>query len=294
MKKKNQALKNTLSFIIFAGPAVLVFSAVILLAFINGIQLTFTDWNGLADSYNYVGFDNYIAAFTDKTFWESLIRTFRYVICVVLFTNIIAFLIAFFLTRGYKGQGFFRVAFFTPNLIGGVILGIVWKFVFSQVFTQIGSKYEISLFENNWLSTPDTAFFALVVVAVWQLAGYLMLIYMAGIISLPKDVQEAAKLDGAVGWKNIRHIVVPLIMPSVTIAVFMSVKTAFMAYDVNLALTNGGPYQSTELVAMRVYNEAFQAENYGVGQTEALILFVIVAVISIIQVAVTKSKEVEA
>ncbi|HIQ95720.1 MAG TPA: sugar ABC transporter permease [Candidatus Limivivens merdigallinarum] len=294
MKKKNKALKNTMSFLVFAGPAVLVFFAVILVAFFNGIQLTFTDWNGLSDSYQYIGLTNYANALSDTAFWDSLGRTFKYVVCVVAFTNIIAFLIAFFLTRGYKGQGIFRVAFFTPNLIGGVVLGIVWKFVFSQVFTQIGSKYGMALFKNNWLSTPDSAFIALVVVAVWQLAGYLMLIYMAGIISLPKEVQEAARLDGAVGWKNIRHIVIPLIMPSVTIAVFMSIKTAFMAYDVNLALTNGGPFQSTELVAMRVYNEAFQAENYGVGQTEALILFAIVAVISIIQVILTKSKEVEA
>lgn len=149
-------------------------------------------------------------------------------------------------------------------------------------------------FKNNWLSAPDTAFIALIVVAVWQMAGYLMLIYMAGIISVPKEVQEAARLDGALGLKNVRYIVVPLIMPSVTICAFMSIKSAFMAYDVNLSLTNGGPFQSTELVAMRVFNKAFQAEQYGVGQTEALILFLIVAAISVTQVALTKRQEVEA
>ena len=291
---KSSKIKNVVSFLVFAGPAVTVFFLVIILAFINGIKLTFTDWNGLSDTYQYIGFKNYVDAFADTAFWTSLGRTFQYVICVVVFTNIIAFLIAYFLTRGYKGQGFFRVAFFTPNLIGGVILGIVWKFVFSEVFVQLGRKYEIGIFKSNWLSSPDTAFLAMVVVAVWQLAGYLMLIYMAGIISVPKDVLEAAKLDGAVGFRGIRHIVVPLIMPSITIAAFMSVKTAFMAYDVNLSLTNGGPFQSTELVAMRVYNKAFQAEQYGVGQTEALILFIIVAVISIIQVSITKKREVEA
>lgn len=297
MKRRNgrsRAVKNIMSFAVFAGPAVFVFTAVIVLAFINGIQLTFTDWNGLADSYRYIGFQNYADALRDSAFRVSMGRTFGYVFCVVVLTNIVAFLIAFFLTRGNKGQGIFRVAFFTPNLIGGVVLGIVWKFVFSQVFIQLGSKYGIGLFKNNWLSAPDTAFNALVLVAVWQLAGYLMLIYMAGIISVPKDVQEASMLDGAVGFKNIRHIVLPLIMPSVTISIFMSIKSAFMAYDVNLSLTNGGPFQSTELVAMRVYNKAFQAEQYGVGQTEALILFVIVAVISVTQVVLTKRQEVEA
>lgn len=291
---KSSRLKNVISFIVFAGPAVTVFFLVIILAFVNGIQLTFTDWNGLSDTYQYIGFQNYIDSFQDTAFWISLGRTFKYVICMVALTNIVAFLIAYFLTRGYKGQGFFRVAFFTPNLIGGVILGIVWKFVFSEVFVQLGKEYGIGIFKCNWLSNPDSAFLALVVVAVWQFAGYLMLIYMAGIISVPKDVLEASRLDGAVGFKNIRHIVLPLIMPSVTIAVFMSVKSAFMAYDVNLSLTNGGPFQSTELVAMRVYNKAFQAEQYGIGQTEALILFAIVALISVIQVSITKKKEVEA
>lgn len=291
---KSSRLKNVISFIVFAGPAVTVFFLVIILAFVNGIQLTFTDWNGLSDTYQYIGFQNYIDSFQDTAFWISLGRTFKYVICMVVLTNAVAFIIAYFLTRGYKGQGFFRVAFFTPNLIGGVILGIVWKFVFSEVFVQLGKEYGIGIFKSNWLSNPDSAFLALVVVAVWQFAGYLMLIYMAGIISVPKDVLEASRLDGAVGLKNIRHIVLPLIMPSVTIAVFMSVKSAFMAYDVNLSLTNGGPFQSTELVAMRVYNKAFQAEQYGVGQTEALILFAIVALISVIQVSITKKKEVEA
>lgn len=293
-KQKSQKLKNTGLFLLFAGPAVLAFLAVIAAAFANGIQLTFTDWNGLSDSYQYIGFRNYSNALQDKDFWTALLRTFQYAFCVVVFTNIVAFAIAFFLTRGNKGQGIFRVGFFTPNLIGGVVLGIVWKFVFSEVFVQLGKEYEIGMFKNNWLSAPDTAFFALVLVAVWQLAGYLMLIYMAGIISVPKDVIEASKLDGAVGLKNIRHIILPLIMPSITICGFMSIKTAFMAYDVNLSLTNGGPFQSTELVAMGVYNKAFQAEQYGVGQTEALILFAIVAAISIAQVLITKKQEVEA
>lgn len=292
--KRKKKLKNAGSFFVFAGPAVFVFVTVILFAFINGIHLTFTDWNGLSDTYHYVGLQNYVDAVKDTAFWMSLGRTFKYVFFVVLITNIVAFMIAFCLTRGYKGQGIFRVGFFTPNLIGGVVLGIVWKFVFSQAFVQLGKTYGINILKNNWLSAPDTAFLALTVVAVWQLAGYLMLIYMAGIISVPKDVQEAARLDGAVGLKSIRHVVLPLIMPSITICAFMSIKNAFMAYDVNLSLTNGGPFQSTELVAMRVYNKAFQAEQYGVGQTEALILFLIVAVISITQVMITKRQEVEA
>lgn len=290
----NKRVKNAGSFLLFCGPAVLFFLFVIAAAFINGIFLTFTNWDGLADTFDLVGLENYVAAFQDAEFWSSMGRTFLYVIVVVIVTNIVAFLIAYALTRGYKGQSVYRTGFFTPNLIGGVILGIVWKFIFSEVLAQLGKSAGIGLFKHNWLSQPGTAMAALITVAVWQLAGYLMLIYMAGIIAVPKDVMEAASLDGAVGFTGLTKIVLPLIMPSVTICGFMSLKSAFMAYDVNLTLTQGGPYGSTELVAMRVYNKAFVSEQYGVGQTQALILFLVVAVVTVTQVVLSKRQEVEA
>lgn len=291
MSKKCQ---NALSFLVFCGPVIFFFLFDIVAAFVSGIFLTFTNWDGLADSYDIVGFQNYATALGDSEFWTSLGRTFVYVFFVIVITNIVAFLIAFALTRGYRGQGVYRTGFFTPNLIGGVILGIVWKFIFSEVLAQFGKATGFSLFKNNWLSQPDTAMTALIVVAVWQLAGYLMLIYMAGIIAVPKDVMEAASLDGAVGLTGLVKVVLPLIMPSVTICGFMSLKSAFMAYDVNLTLTQGGPYGSTELVAMRVYNKAFVSEQYGVGQTQALILFLVVAAVTVTQVVISKRQEVEA
>lgn len=291
MKKK---LSNLGYFLLFAGPATLIFTLVIVFAFANGVFLTFTDWNGLSDSYHLVGFRNYVTAFTDADFWTSTLLTFKYVILVVVTTNIIAFAIAYALTRGYRGQGIYRTGFFTPNLIGGVTMGLAWKFIFSEVLAQFGKMHEIAILKNNWLSKPDTAFAALVIVAVWQMAGYLMIIYMAGIIAVPKEVMEASSLDGATGLKGIRKIVLPLIMPSITICGFMSLKSAFMAYDVNLTLTQGGPYGSTTLISMSVYNKAFLSEQYGVGQTQALILFAIVAVVSITQVVLSKRQEVEA
>lgn len=291
MKQKGN---NLFYFLAFCGPATLAFVFVVVAAFANGVFLTFTDWNGLKDNYSLVGFQNYIAAFRDQTFWDSLTRTFLYVIVVVVVTNILAFLIAYALTRRNRGQGIYRTGFFLPNLIGGVTLGIVWRFVFMQALTYIGKSAHFAPLKNNWLSKPDSAMAALIIVAVWQLAGYLMIIYMAGIISVPKDVMEAASLDGGVGLKGLMHIVIPLIMPSITICGFMSLKTAFMAYDVNLTLTQGGPFGSTELVAMRVFNKAFVSEQYGVGQTEALILFFVVAVITVIQVTLSKRQEVEA
>ena len=224
----------------------------------------------------------------------SLGKTFTYVFFVVILTNIIAFGIAFGLTRGLRMQGVYRVGFFTPNLIGGVVLGLIWRFVFSTALPGIGEFFHIGFLEHNLLSNPNTAFASLILVSVWQMAGYLMLIYMAGIVGLPKDVLEAGKLDGATGFDELKSIILPLIMPSITICGFMSIKNAFMTYDINMSLTNGGPYASTKLVAMQVYERAFTSQQYGVGQAEALILFVIVATITLIQVSISKSKEVQA
>lgn len=291
---KNKKTRNIKNFIYFAGPALFFFLTIIGAAFVSGVQLSFTDWNGLSDLYRSVGFQNYISAFKDTEFITSLFKTFQYVIFVVVITNIVAFEIAYGLTRGIKVQGVYRVGFFTPNLIGGVVLGLIWRFVFSTALPMIGDLLHINLLHNNLLSQPKTAFAALIIVAVWQLAGYLMLIYMAGIVGLPKDVSEAARIDGATGWKELRYIIMPLIMPSITICGFMSIKSAFMAYDVNMSLTNGGPFASTKLVAMQVYERAFTSQQYGTGQAEALILFVIVAALTMIQVGISKSKEVEA
>jgi raffinose/stachyose/melibiose transport system permease protein len=287
-------MKKARKFILFAGPALFFFLFIIGASFVSGVQLSFTDWNGLADSYHFIGLENFIGAFRDMEFIISLGKTFTYVFFVVILTNIIAFGIAFGLTRGLRMQGVYRVGFFTPNLIGGVVLGLIWRFVFSTALPGIGEFFHIGFLEHNLLSKPNTAFASLILVSVWQMAGYLMLIYMAGIVGLPKDVLEAGKLDGATGFDELKSIILPLIMPSITICGFMSIKNAFMTYDINMSLTNGGPYASTKLVAMQVYERAFTSQQYGVGQAEALILFVIVATITLIQVSISKSKEVQA
>jgi raffinose/stachyose/melibiose transport system permease protein len=287
-------MKKARKFILFAGPALFFFLFIIGASFVSGVQLSFTDWNGLADSYHFIGLENFIGAFRDMEFIISLGKTFTYVFFVVILTNIIAFGIAFGLTRGLRMQGVYRVGFFTPNLIGGVVLGLIWRFVFSTALPGIGEFFHIGFLEHNLLSKPNTAFASLILVSVWQMAGYLMLIYMAGIVGLPKDVLEAGKLDGATGFDELKSIILPLIMPSITICGFMSIKNAFMTYDINMSLTNGGPYASTKLVAMQVYERAFTSQQYGVGQAEVLILFVIVATITLIQVSISKSKEVQA
>ena len=290
MKSKNKGK----DFGIFALPGMFCFFAVVIIPFIYGVYLTFTDWDGVAEVKNFIGLANFQKVIEDHEFWTSMLLTFKYVILVVLLVNIIAFAIAYLLTRGFKGQNFFRSGFFTPNLIGGIVLGYIWQFVFSRVFVNIGESTGWSLFEASWLSDPNKAFAAMVLVSVWQLSGYMILIYVAGFMGLSEDVMEAASIDGASGWLKMRKIVLPLMMSSITICLFLTLSRAFMVYDVNLSLTAGGPYGTTEMAAMHVYEKAFTSRQFGAGQAEALILFIVVACISGLQVYLTKKQEVEA
>ena len=280
--------------IMFALPGLLVFFLVVIIPFVYGFYLTFTDWNGVSQVKSFVGIRNYIDTFKDTEFWSSMWLTLRYVLISVLLVNIVAFFLAYLLSNGIKGQNFFRAGFFTPNLIGGVVLGFIWKFIFSNVFTAIGKSLGVEWLSKSMLSAPKTAYFALILVTVWQLAGYMMLIYIAGFTGLSHDVLEAASIDGATGMRRMRSIILPLMVPSFVICIFLTLSRTFMVYDLNLTLTKGGPYASTRLVAMHVYEKAFTSRNYGVGQSEALFLFVIVAIISGIQVWMGRKKEVAA
>lgn len=290
MRKKNKGK----DFCMFALPGMFCFFAVVIVPFLYGVYLTLTDWNGVSEAKNFVGLKNFGGVVKDAQFWKSLLLTFKYVIFVVIIVNVLAFAIAYLLTRGRKGENFFRAGFFTPNLIGGIVLGYIWQFVFSRVFVSIGESTGWKMFEVSWLSEPNNAFIALVVVSVWQLSGYMILIYVAGFMGLSEDVMEAASIDGAAGFVKLKNIIMPLMMSSITICLFLTLSRAFMVYDVNLSLTAGAPYGTTEMAAMHVYEKAFTSRQFGVGQAEALILFIIVACISGVQVYLTKKQEVEA
>lgn len=290
-RKTGEKIKNLC---IFALPGCFVFCAVVVLPFLYGFYLTLTDWNGVGATKNLVGLANYTAVFKDAEFWTSMGLTLKYVLISVLLVNIVAFLLAYALTNGLIGQNFFRAGFFTPNLIGGVVLGFIWQFVFSRVLVNLGESTGWKIFSSSWLADPKKAFLSLVIVTVWQLSGYMMLIYIAGFTGLPTDVLEAASIDGATGFQRMKNIILPLMVPSFVICLFFTLSRAFMVYDVNLTLTGGEPYGTTKLVAMYVYDKAFTSRDYGVGQAEALFLFAIVACISGVQIYLGKKKEVEA
>ncbi len=285
--------KKAKTFLIFAGPTTFIFLSVVIIPFIFGIYLSLTNWDGIASDYRFIGFSNYQTVFQDQFFWNSFLLTVKYVLYTVVFVNLVAFILAYLLTSGVKGQKFLRAGFFVPNLIGGIILGLIWHFVFSRALVFIGINLNLEIFSYSWLGNPQKAFWTLVIVSVWQYSGYMMLIYIAGLVNIPKELVEAAIIDGANGGQRVRRIILPLMVPSFVVCIFLTLQRGFMVYDVNLALTNGGPFRSTELISMHVYKKAFLAQEYGVGQSQAFILFIIVAAITLTQVYFSKKLEVE-
>ena len=277
----------------FAGPALILFCMVIIIPFLYGLYLTFTSWDGVSAEKPLVGFANYVSAFKDAYFWASMGRTIFYSAFAVVFVNAVAFALAYLVTSGIKGQNFFRAGFFIPNLIGGIVLGYVWKFVFNRAFVAIGAAFTDGTVPSL-LSSTGGAMFCLILVSVWQYAGYMMLIYVAGFMGVSDSLKEAAMIDGCTPSQAMRNVTIPLMRTSFVTCIFLSITRCFVVYDVNLSLTNGEPFMSSILAAMHVYNKAFIYKDFGTGQAEALILFLVCAIIGIAQVYIGKKGEVEA
>ena len=291
--ERNTMSYKTKQFLMFAGPAVILFCMVIIIPFLYGLYLTFTSWDGVSAEKPLVGFANYVSAFKDAYFWASMGRTIFYSAFAVVFVNAVAFALAYLVTSGIKGQNFFRAGFFIPNLIGGIVLGYVWKFVFNRAFVAIGAAFTDGTVPSL-LSSTGGAMFCLILVSVWQYAGYMMLIYVAGFMGVSDSLKEAAMIDGCTPSQAMRNVTIPLMRTSFVTCIFLSITRCFVVYDVNLSLTNGEPFMSSILAAMHVYNKAFIYKDFGTGQAEALILFVVCAIIGIAQVYIGKRGEVEA
>ncbi len=276
--KQNTTSYKVKQYLMFAGPGTILFLAVVIVPFIYGLYLTLTSWDGTSLSKPFVGFENFANAFKDTTYWQAMGRTMIYSIFAVIFINIVAFALAYLVTSGVKGQNFFRAGFFVPNLIGGIVLGYIWQFVFNRAFVAIGNAISSGT-TVSLLSTPNGAMFCLILVSVWQYAGYMMLIYVAGFMSVSKDVQEAAMIDGCTPSQAMKNVTIPLMRSSFVQCIFLSITRCFVVYDVNLSLTKGEPFGSSVMAAMHVYNQAFTYKNYGLGQAEAVILFLVCAIV---------------
>ncbi|WP_072337661.1 MULTISPECIES: carbohydrate ABC transporter permease [unclassified Paenibacillus] len=279
---------------VFLGPALTVYALIIALPFALNVYYSFTNWDGVSGRVAWVGLDNFLHVLTsDANFGYSFWFTARFTVTVVILTNLVGFIFAYMLTHAFKTRNLLRTIFFVPNVLGGLLLGFIWQFIFVQGFASIGRLTNLAFFELPWLGTENTAFWALVIVFVWHGAGYIMVIYIAGLTNVPKDMLEAAMLDGANRWQVLKSVILPLIMPIITVCLFLTIAWAFKMFDINFSLTKGGPFNSTESVAMNIYNEAFVNNNYGLGTAKALLFFIAVSVITTIQVTLTKRKEVD-
>lgn len=280
---------------VFVGPAVLAFAVIVLVPFLMSIYYSFTEWNGVSSDMKWIGLANYKTILTDdKAFLHSFGFTARFTLASVLLTNALGFLLAQLLTQALKTRNVLRTIFFMPNVIGGLLLGFIWQFIFVKGFATIGELTGIGFFNLPWLGDEATAFWGLVIVSVWQGAGYLMIIYIAALGNVPKDVIEAARIDGASRLQMLRQITLPLIMPAVTVCLFLAISWAFKMFDLNMSLTKGGPFGSTESIALNIYQDAFRNNMLGLGSAKSVVFFAAVALVTLLQVTLTKRREVEA
>lgn len=294
MKRNKTVLEWSLQ-TVFVGPAALVFALIVLVPFFMSIYYSFTEWNGVSSNIKWIGIANYKTILTDDSaFLHSFGFTARFTLASVVLTNALGFLLALLLTQALKTRSFLRTVFFMPNVIGGLLLGFIWQFIFVKGFATIGELTGIGFFNLPWLGDESTAFWGLVIVSVWQGAGYLMIIYIAALSNVPKDVVEAARIDGASRLQLLWRITVPLIMPAVTVCLFLAISWAFKMFDLNMSLTKGGPFGSTESIALNIYQDAFRNNLLGLGSAKSVIFFAAVALVTLIQVTLTKRREVEA
>ncbi|WP_438433851.1 carbohydrate ABC transporter permease [Gorillibacterium sp. sgz500922] len=281
---------------VFVGPGLAAFALIVLIPFLLGFYYSFTEWNGLdLDKAKWIGMDNFERIFRrDDNFWMSFRFTLKFTVLTVIGANLLAFVLALLLTGAMRARNILRTIFFLPNVIGGILLGYIWQFIFTKGFKTVGEWTGWSLFQLSWLGTPQTGFWGLVIVFIWQTAGYMMVIYIAAIVGVPKDLIEAAKIDGASPFQIIRRVMLPLVVPAITICLFLTTSNAFKMFDLNLSLTKGGPGTSTQSLAYNIYAEALVNNRYGLGTAKALLFFLVISLISVTQVWLTKRKEVEA
>lgn len=271
-------------FPIFVLPTMIAFAIGFIAPFLLGIYLSFCKFTTVTDS-TFVGLRNYTKVFSDPTFVHALWYTALFTVASVVLINVLAFMVAMLLTKGIRGTNVFRTVFFMPNLIGGIILGYIWQLLLNGILAH---------FSRTLTYSSTYGFWGLIILTCWQQVGYMMIIYISGIQNIPGELIEAAKIDGASSWQVLKRVTLPMVMPSITICTFLTLTNGFKLFDQNLALTNGAPSQMSELLALNIFNTFYGRTGYeGVGQAKAVVFFLIVVVIALIQNKVTRSKEVQ-
>lgn len=286
--------------ILFVAPCVFAFLMIIIIPFLFGLYYSMTDWNGVNNAVNFVGLKNFKDLFSTPDFLYSFLITIAYTVINIALVNIVSFSLSLIVTSGLRRRNFYRAGFFVPYLIGGIVLGYIWQFILNNILVDIGKTLSIDFLRVSFLSLPNTVIWTMSVVNTWQYAGYIMLIYVAAIQSIPASLMEAASVDGANFFSRIFHILIPMMANAFTISLFLTLTTSFKQFDMNLTLTNGGPatrfldtpVKASQLLAMNIFNTA-TANHMAEAQAKAVVLFVVLLVVSLLQVSANKKKEVE-
>ncbi len=294
-KSTSKKHKDTLILLAFVLPALIVYTVFVLAPATGGIWYSLTDWNGLNPTYNMVGFSNYIEALTDDpVFMNSIIFTLKYVACMVILQNVIALFLAVLIESRNKSKVWFRTICFMPNMISMIIGGLMWMFIFTKVLPYIAENTVLKFLNQSWIGDPKISFYSILILSLWGGVGYLMIIYIAALQGVPNQHKEAAAIDGATDTQIFFKVVLPMILPAITIGIFVTLNSSFKVFDAVYALTGGGPGRATQVIALNIFEEAFNMNHrYGYASAKAMILFLIVFLITLVQLKVMKKREVE-
>ncbi len=281
--------------VLFVMPALFFYLLFVLIPAAGGVWYGMTNWNGLNPDYRFVGFSNYIEALTeDIIFLDSVLFTLKYVFFMVVLQNLLALALAVLIEGRPRGKVLFRTTLFMPNMISMVIGGFVWLFIFTRVLPELARFPVFSFLDQSWIGNPAWSFYAILIVSLWVGVGYLMVIYIAALQGVPSQLKEAAEIDGASRGRAFLSVVLPMILPAVTIGVFLSLNMSFKVFEVVYALTGGGPGRATQVIALNIFEEAFNMSNrYGYASAKATLLFILVFIITLIQLRVMKKREIE-
>ena len=293
LNKKN--LNSTLVFLLFVLPALGAVLLSVEIPFLMSVGYSFTRWNGLDRVPTFIGMENFKELFLDDPdMMGALSFTFRQAVFVVILINVIALCLAIFLDREIRGKNVLRAAFFIPNIMSLIVIGYIWRFIFSRSLDSFYEIVKLPFLTYSWLGNPNLAFISVMIVTVWQAVGFYLIIYIAGLQVIPRDLIEASMIDGANEISRFFKITVPLLMPSITVAVFYSISNSLKAFDVVFSLTSGGPGTSTTPIALDIYRTAFITSRFGYGTAKSVLLFLLILSITFFQVKMFKKWEVEA
>ncbi len=294
---KKKGFRETRILLLFFAPALIFYTVFMVIPVISGLSYSFTDWNGLNQKFNFVGLKNFYMAFTDDpNFLKSIKFTLKYVVVMVVLSNVIALLLALFIDTRIKSKNLLRTAYFVPNMVSFIIGAYIWQFIFRKVMDEIAASNTMFAFlDQAWLGNPKFSFWAIVMMSMWTSVGYIMVIYIAALQGVPKELKEAASVDGANSIQSFFKVTLPLIIHAISINFFLMLNGSFKAFDQIYGLTGGGPARTTQVMSLNIYEEAFSNYyRYGYANAKAIILFLFVLGITLIQLKVTGKKEAKA